>query len=61
MSFVDVWQQMDWDDIRLSIYAKTATDVERALGKSTRDLEDFKALISFRYKDILHSVCIQKL
>ena len=46
MSFVDVWQQMDWDDIRLSIYAKTAIDVERALGKSSLDLEDFKALIS---------------
>lgn len=46
MSFVDVWQQLNWDDIRLSIYAKTAADVERALAKSKRDLEDFKALIS---------------
>lgn len=46
MSFVDVWQQLDWDDIRLSIYAKTTIDVERALAKPTRDLEDFKALIS---------------
>lgn len=46
MSFVDVWQQMDWDDIRLAIYAKTTVDVERALSKPKLDLEDFKALIS---------------
>lgn len=46
MSFVDEWKQLDWDDIRLSIYGKTAADVERALRKPKRDLEDFKALIS---------------
>ncbi|MEH0667595.1 2-iminoacetate synthase ThiH [Vibrio scophthalmi] len=46
MSFVSIHQRMDWDDIRLSIYAKTHQDVERALAKSKRDLEDFKALIS---------------
>ncbi|MGR5140609.1 2-iminoacetate synthase ThiH [Photobacterium sp. DNB23_23_1] len=46
MSFVDEWKQFDWDDIRLSIYGKTAADVERALRKPKRDLEDFKALIS---------------
>lgn len=46
MSFVSIHQRMGWDDIRLSIYAKTHQDVERALAKSKRDLEDFKALIS---------------
>lgn len=46
MSFVSIHQRMDWDDIRLSIYAKTHHDVERALAKSKHDLEDFKALIS---------------
>ncbi|MGF1727465.1 2-iminoacetate synthase ThiH [Photobacterium nomapromontoriensis] len=46
MSFVDVWQRLDWDDVRLSIYSKRAEDVERALRKPKRDLEDFKALIS---------------
>ncbi|OZS45469.1 2-iminoacetate synthase ThiH [Photobacterium sanguinicancri] len=46
MSYVDVWKQLNWDDVRLSIYSKTAADVERALRKSKRDLEDFKALIS---------------
>ncbi len=42
----DRFQQLDWDDISMSIYAKTAQDVERALAKPKRDLEDFKALIS---------------
>ncbi|GAB6263494.1 2-iminoacetate synthase ThiH [Photobacterium sp. R1] len=46
MSYADVWRQLDWDDVRLSIYSKTAADVERALSKRKRDLEDFKALIS---------------
>ncbi|WP_418113666.1 2-iminoacetate synthase ThiH [Vibrio scophthalmi] len=46
MSFVDRFNQLNWDDISLSIYAKTAKDVERALAKPRRDLEDFKALIS---------------
>nr|WP_086938349.1 2-iminoacetate synthase ThiH [Thaumasiovibrio occultus] len=45
-TFSDVFNQMDWDDIRLSIYSKTTADVERALRKPKRDLEDFKALIS---------------
>ncbi|EPT7323122.1 2-iminoacetate synthase ThiH [Vibrio parahaemolyticus] len=46
MSFYDRFQQLDWDDIFMSIYAKTEQDVERALAKPKRDLEDFKALIS---------------
>ncbi|HGF5079279.1 TPA: 2-iminoacetate synthase ThiH [Vibrio parahaemolyticus] len=46
MSFYDRFQQLDWDDISMSIYATTAQDVERALAKPKRDLEDFKALIS---------------
>ncbi|EGQ7854428.1 2-iminoacetate synthase ThiH [Vibrio vulnificus] len=46
MSFVEHFNQLNWDDIRLSIYAKTAFDVERALSKNKLDLEDFKALIS---------------
>ena len=46
MSFVEQFKQLNWDDISMSIYAKTAQDVERALNKPKRDLEDFKALIS---------------
>ncbi|MGF1769478.1 2-iminoacetate synthase ThiH [Enterovibrio makurazakiensis] len=46
MSFSEHWKTLSWDDIRLSIYSKTAGDVSRALAKPKRDLEDFKALIS---------------
>ncbi|PMK04275.1 2-iminoacetate synthase ThiH [Vibrio sp. 10N.261.55.A7] len=46
MSFVEEFRQLNWDDVRLSIYGKTAADVERALSKPKCDLEDFKALIS---------------
>ncbi len=44
--FSEVFETYNWDDVLVSIYAKTAGDVERALGKNRRDLEDFKALIS---------------
>ncbi|WP_087023216.1 2-iminoacetate synthase ThiH [Thaumasiovibrio subtropicus] len=46
MTFSEHFERMDWDDIRMSIYSKTAQDVEKALRKPKRDLEDFKALIS---------------
>lgn len=46
MSFFDVWSSMDWDDVKMSIYGKQAKDVERALAKPKRDLQDFMALIS---------------
>ncbi|MCG9684814.1 2-iminoacetate synthase ThiH [Vibrio sp. Isolate23] len=46
MTFTDQFNRLNWDDISMSIYAKTAQDVERALAKPKRDLEDFKALIS---------------
>lgn len=46
MDFKELFQQTNWDEIKSSIYAKTAADVERALNTSKRNLEDFKALIS---------------
>ncbi len=45
-SFETLFDQYSWDEIKKDIYGKTSKDVERALGKSQRDLEDFKALIS---------------
>jgi len=45
-TFLDVYNLHNWTEVTESIYAKTASDVERALQKSKRDLEDFKALIS---------------
>jgi 2-iminoacetate synthase len=44
--FSSIFQQYDWTVVRHSIHDKTAADVERALARSHRDLEDFKALIS---------------
>jgi 2-iminoacetate synthase len=46
MSFTALFQNANWDEIKSSIYAKTAMDVERALSSKKRTLEDFKALIS---------------
>ncbi len=45
-SFKALFNQYDWDETLASIFNKTATDVEHALQKEKRDLEDFKALIS---------------
>ena len=46
MSFEKLFRQYSWDEVKASIYAKTAVDVEAALVKPQRDLEDFKALVS---------------
>lgn len=45
-SFIDVFNRLDWDEVKASIYSKTTQDVRRALDKDKRSLEDFKALIS---------------
>lgn len=44
--FSELFDQYSWEAVSQSIYGKTAGDVERALGKGQRDLEDFKALLS---------------
>jgi 2-iminoacetate synthase len=44
--FSDVFNKFSWEAVKAGIYGKTAADVERALGRNRRDLEDFKALIS---------------
>lgn len=46
MSFAEQLKALNWDDVRMSIYSKTAADVERALSKARLTTEDFKALIS---------------
>lgn len=46
MSFTDTLNTLSWDAERLSLMSKTAADVERALSKTQRSFEDFKALIS---------------
>jgi 2-iminoacetate synthase len=44
--FQDLLAHYRWAEVKSSIYAKTAADVERALGREKRSLEDFQALIS---------------
>src|SRR6201991_1854360 len=44
--FTEIFDSYNWGAVKEDIYSKTARDVERALGKSQRDLEDFKALVS---------------
>lgn len=46
MSYFDVLSKYEWDDITRSIHAKTKADVELALSKQDRDLNDFMALVS---------------
>ena len=45
-NFNSLFSQFAWQDVSKSIYSKTAKDVEDALTKKKRGLEDFKALIS---------------
>src|SRR5580698_3810687 len=44
--FQEVFDRYEWAAVGQSIYGKTAADVERALARTHRDLEDFSALIS---------------
>lgn len=46
MSFEKVFKQHHWEEVKNSVYGKTAAEVETALAKPGRTLEDFKALIS---------------
>jgi len=45
-NFKDKFDTLHWESIQESIYKKDASDVEKAMAKEKRNLEDFKALIS---------------
>ncbi|MDX5437248.1 MAG: 2-iminoacetate synthase ThiH [Pontibacter sp.] len=45
-NFREIFDSYTWEQVKESIYAKTAADVEHALGSQKKTLEDFKALIS---------------
>lgn len=45
-TFKTHFSELEWNSTKQSIYSKTAQDVETALTKDKRSLEDFKALIS---------------
>jgi 2-iminoacetate synthase len=44
--FSAIFDQYEWGAVKQSIYSKTSADVERALARPQRGLEDFSALIS---------------
>lgn len=46
MSFFNYVNEVDWADLKISIYSKTETNVLEALSKERLDIEDFAALIS---------------
>ncbi len=45
-TFVDTFNQYNWDEVLSGILTKTEQDVQAALNSSKRNIEDFKALIS---------------
>lgn len=55
-TFRSIFEQYDWEETTASIYSKTAIDVEEALHKTNRNLEDFKALISPAAKGYLEEM-----
>jgi 2-iminoacetate synthase len=46
MSFTELFNLHNWDDVKNSIFNKTERDVELAISSQNRTTEDFKALIS---------------
>ncbi len=54
--FSDLISKYTWAGIKQEIYAKTPTDVEKALSKPKRDLSDFMALISPAAADYLEEM-----
>jgi 2-iminoacetate synthase len=44
--FTQIFNSYSWKEVEASILSKTKADVESALSRSKRNLEDFKALIS---------------
>jgi len=55
--FRDLFDTYNWDDVQRSIYSKTAADVEAALHRPKRTIEDFKALISPAALPYLEPMC----
>lgn len=45
-TFASVFETYDWDSVQTKIYQTTSLEVERALSKTKRTLDDFLALIS---------------
>jgi 2-iminoacetate synthase len=59
MNFKEIFDAYNWEEVKNSIYSKTAKDVEAALVSSNRTLEDFKALISPAAEKYLEQIAQQ--
>ncbi len=59
MTFKDIFDKYEWERVKEDIYSKTAEDVEKAVGKSRRSLEDFKALVSPAAEPFLENMAAQ--
>ena len=54
--FLNIFNRYNWDKTLQSIFTKTTEDVQVALAKEKRDLEDFKALLSPAAKPFLEQM-----
>ncbi len=54
--FNNIIDKYNWQEIEKSIYSKTEKDVENAISKQERDIEDFKALISPAAKPYIEQI-----
>ncbi|MBX7240235.1 MAG: 2-iminoacetate synthase ThiH [Bacteroidia bacterium] len=54
--FSDLIGKYTWNEVKSAIYSKTAKEVEAALSKPKRDLQDFMALISPAAADYLEEM-----
>jgi len=54
--FQEIFDTYEWDEVKASIYSKTEADVEKALSRSDRTIEDFKAMISPAAKPYLEQM-----
>ena len=57
--FEQIFDRYHWERVKRTIYSKTNDDVERALQKSTKSLEDFAALISPAASNYLEEIAQQ--
>ena len=55
-TYYDIITKYDWEAVTKQIYASTAADVERALGKERISMDDFAALVSPAAESYLKSM-----
>jgi 2-iminoacetate synthase len=59
MGFQEIFEKLDWNETKTSIYSKTEKDVVNALKSNSPSLEDFKALISPAAEPFLEEMALK--